>query len=159
MIYSKTCEYAIRALIHFAGHPDTKLATVKDVSRDSGVPSAYVAKIFQCLVKSRILSSQRGSTGGYSLLIPATQLTLLKVVQSLDDLSKSPFSNCVMGFDKCNDQNPCPLHPIWAKAKDRMLEKLQSSTIADMAVLGDRFRYGKQRRTVLSQRMRDIFSI
>lgn len=159
MIYSKTCEYAIRSLIYFADHAEASLATVKDVSKDSGVPAAYVAKIFQCLAKSRILSSQRGPAGGYSLLIPATRLTLLKVVRSLDDLSKSPFSNCVMGFDKCNDKNPCPLHPIWAKAKDQMLEKLHSSTIADMAVLGDRFRLGKQRRYVLSKRMRNIFSI
>ena len=158
MIYSKTCEYAIRSLIYFADHPEASSATVKDVSKGSGVPAAYVAKIFQCLAKSRILVSQRGPTGGYSLLIPATQLTLLKVVRSLDDLSKSPFSNCVMGFDQCNDKNPCPLHPIWAKAKDRMLEKLRSSTIADMAVLGDRFRLGRQRRYVLSKRMRNIFS-
>jgi Rrf2 family protein len=159
MIYSKTCEYAIRALIYFADHPEISSATVKEVSKDSGVPATYVAKIFQCLVKSRILCSQRGPTGGYSLLIPASKLTLLKIVRSLDDLANSPFSNCVMGLDKCNDKNPCPLHPIWVKAKDQMLEKLDSSTIADMAVLGNRFRFGKQRRYVLSKTMRNIFSI
>jgi Rrf2 family protein len=159
MVYSKTCEYAIRALIYFADHPEASSATVKDVSKDSGVPAAYVAKIFQCLAKSRILGSQRGPTGGYSLLIPVDRLTLLKIVQSLDDLSKSPFSNCVMGYDKCNDKNPCPLHPIWVKAKDQMLEKLRSSTVFDMAILGARFRYRKQSRCVLSKRMRNIFSI
>ena len=159
MIYSKTCEYAIRSLIYFAAHPEAGSATVKDVSKDSGVPPAYVAKIFQCLAKSRILSSQRGPSGGYSLLIPASKLSLLKIVKALDDLTKSPFSNCVMGLDKCNDKNPCPLHPVWTKAKDEMLEKLESSTVADMAVLGDRFRLGKQRRYVLSKTMRNIFSI
>ncbi len=159
MVYSKTCEYAIRSLIYFADHPEITSATVKDVSKGSGVPASYVAKIFQCLAKTRILGSQRGPTGGYFLLVPASRLTLLKVVQSLDDLSKSPFSNCVMGFDKCNDKNPCPLHPIWTKAKDQMLEKLHSSTIADMAVLGDRYRLGRQRRYTLSKRMRNIFSL
>jgi Rrf2 family iron-sulfur cluster assembly transcriptional regulator len=159
MIYSKTCEYAIRALTYFADHPEISSATVKDVSKDSGVPASYVAKIFQCLAKSGVLGSRRGPAGGYSLLVPAAQLTLLKVVRSLDDLSKSSFSNCVMGFDKCDDKEPCPLHPVWAKAKDQMLEKLHSSTIADMAALGDRFRLGRQRRYVLSKKMRNIFSI
>lgn len=159
MIYSKTCEYAIRALIYFSNHPDADLVTVGVVSKDCGVPVTYVAKIFQCLVKSRILGSQRGPRGGYSLLIPASKLTLLDIVQSLDDLTKSPFSNCIMGFDKCNDTNPCPLHPIWAKTKEKMLIKLRSSTIADMAALGRRFRLGRQRRHVLSKRMRSIFSI
>jgi Rrf2 family protein len=103
--------------------------------------------------------SQRGPRGGYSLLVPPDRLTLLTVVQSLDDLSKSSFSNCVMGLQKCNNENPCPLHPIWSVAKDQMLAKLESATIADVAGLGDKFKSGKQRRTVLSRRMRNLFSI
>ena len=58
------------------------------------------------------------------------------VVQALDDLSKSPFSNCVMGLDKCNDKNPCPLHPVWVAAKDQMLSQLSTSTIPDIVKIG-----------------------
>ena len=159
MIYSKTCEYAIRSLIYFAEHPEKKMATVKEISKDSGVPSAYIAKIFQCLVRGKILVSERGPKGGYSLSEPASKLTVLKIVHSLDDLSKSPFSNCVMGLDKCNNKNPCPLHNIWAEAKDKMLLKLASSSIADVAALGNKFKWGKQRRFFLSKRMRGMFSI
>lgn len=158
MIYSKTCEYAIRSLIYFADHPEKKSATVKDVSKESRIPSSYVAKIFQCLTQSRILNSRRGPAGGYSLAVPVSELNLLKIVHVLDDLSKSPFSNCIMGLDKCNDKNPCPLHPVWTKAKEKMLEKLAASTVADVAALGDKFRWGKQRRFALSKRMRNIFS-
>ena len=159
MIYSKTCEYAIRSLVYFSDHSEKKSATVKEVGNESRVPSSYVAKIFQCLVQSRVLNSQRGPAGGYSMAVPASELTLLKIFHALDDLSKSPFSNCIMGFDKCNDKNPCLLHPIWTKAKEEMLEKLAASTISDVAALGDKFRWGKQRRFTLSKRMRDIFSV
>lgn len=159
MIYSKTCEFAIRALVYFADHPEKSAASVKDVGRESGVSPSYVAKIFQCLVKSRILSSKRGPFGGYAPLIPMSQLTLLRIVHALDDLKKSPFSNCVMGFDRCNDKNPCPLHPVWVKAKTRMLERLNVCTIADVAALGDKFRRGRQRRHILSKQMREIFSV
>ena len=159
MIYSKTCEYAIRSLIYFADHPKEKSATVKEVSKESHVPSSYVAKIFQCLAQSRILNSQRGPAGGYSLAVAVSELTLLKIVHALDDLSKSSFSNCVMGLNKCNDKNPCPLHPIWTKAKEEMLEELASSTLLDVAALGDKFLWGKQRRFTLSKRMREIFTV
>ena len=158
MIYSKTCEYAIRALTYFADHPEKRSATVKEVSKESRVPSSYVAKIFQCLTQSRILNSRRGPAGGYSLALPVSELTLLKIVQALDDLSKSSFSNCVMGLNKCDDRNPCPLHPIWIKAKEEMLCELASATLLDIAALGDKFRWGKQRRFTLSKRMRNIFS-
>lgn len=159
MIYSKTCEYAIRALIPFADHADGGPMSVSSVVKESGVPKAYVAKIFQCLVGSRILTSRRGPAGGYVMVVPASKLTLLRVVQALDDLSRSPFSNCIMGLDKCNDTNPCPLHPIWARAKEKMIERLAVTTIADVLLLGDRFRSGRQRRFLLSKRMRNIFSL
>lgn len=159
MIYSKTCEYAIRSLIYFADHPEKASATAKEVGGESGVPAAYVAKIFQCLVKARILSSRRGPGGGYSMLIPASRLTLFKIVQALDDLSRSPFSNCVMGLNKCDDKNPCPLHDIWSEAKNQMLKQLDASTISQVAALGDKFRCSKQRRYFLSKRMRGIFSV
>ena len=159
MIYTRTCEYAIRALIYFADHPAKNSATVKDVSQESGIPSSYVAKIFQCLVRSGILRSQRGPHGGYSLMLPISNLSLLRIVQALDDLKKSTFSNCVMGLEKCDDKNPCPLHPIWTRAKDEMLDKLAASTLSDVAALGDKFRWGRQRRNRLSKRMRAIFSV
>ena len=79
MIYSKTCEYAIRSLVYFSDHSEKKSATVKEVSKESRVPSSYVAKIFQCLVQSRVLNSQRGPAGGYSMAVPASELTLLKI--------------------------------------------------------------------------------
>src|SRR5689334_20077745 len=120
MIYSKTSEYAIRSLIYFAERADKECVTVRAVSRSTGVPQSYVAKIFQCLTQSGILSSQRGPAGGYTLLIPSKELTLLQVVQVVDDVSKSSFSNCVMGLDKCNDKNPCPLHDVWKSAKEKM---------------------------------------
>ena len=159
MIYSRTCEYAIRALIYFADHPEQRSATVKEVSQESGIPSSYVAKIFQCLARSGILRSQRGPAGGYHLILPVSKISLLKIVQALDDLKKSPFSNCVMGLEKCNDKNPCPLHSIWTRAKEEMLDKLAASTLSDVAALGDKFRWGRQRRFMLSKRMRDIFSV
>jgi len=159
MIYSKTCEYAIRSLIYFVFHPDRKIATVAEVSKESGVSPTYVAKIFQCLAQSRILKSRRGPAGGYSLSVPASELTILRIVKVLDDLSRSSFSNCIMGFDKCNEKKPCLLHPIWMKAKDQILEKLAHSTLLDVAAVGDRFRTGRQRRFTLSKRMREIFSV
>jgi len=159
VIYSKTCEAAIRALIYFADHPDAAAVSVKDVTRETGVSPSYVAKIFQCLAKGRILSSARGSTGGYALQVPPSRLTLLRIIEAVDDPSTSAFTNCIMGLAKCNDKNPCPLHPIWAKAKERIRERLAVCTVADVARLGDKFRPGKQRRSFLSKQMREIFSV
>lgn len=158
MIYSKTCEYAIRSLSHFAGLERGSWAAVEEVSHRTGVPRAYVAKIFQCLVQKGILNSHRGSRGGYSLAMSPSKVTLIKVIRALDDLEKSPFSNCIMGLHKCDDGNPCPLHPIWMKTKDKMLKKLSHSTILDVAVLVNDFEKGRCDRVTLSKGMRALFA-
>lgn len=135
MIYSKTCEYAIRSLVYFTRYEGKAFVTAREVSRSTKVPPAYVAKIFQCLAKSGILGSVRGPKGGYSLLVPPARLSILKVMPAVDDSAKSPFSNCVMGLRRCSDRNPCPLHECWTRAKDRMLQTLATSTILDVAGL------------------------
>ena len=84
MIYSKTCEYAIRSLIYFAHHPEKDSVTAKQVSRETKVPPAYVAKIFQCLSRSGILTSRRGPRGGYVLAKEPRRVTVSDVVRILD---------------------------------------------------------------------------
>lgn len=157
MIYSKTCEYAIRALVCLARRGD-QATPVRKVSEETGVSQAYVAKVLQCLARSRLLNAHRGPGGGYSPAFQPGEITLMRVVQSLDDPARSPFSNCIMGLDQCNDRNPCPLHPIWARAKEAMVRKLSHCTIADLMKLTGRFRTGRQRRFALSRGMREIFS-
>lgn len=160
MIYSKTCEYAIRALASFVGTDgQPRSATVKQISRKSNVPAAYVAKIFQCLVKSGILTSRRGPAGGYELIVAPDKLTLLRVVESLDDLSQSAFTNCVMGLARCDDVNPCPMHEVWSDAKTRVLERLARYTIFDISRLQARFRRRGGGRPRLSKKMREVFSV
>lgn len=158
MIYSKTSEYAIRALVFYAEHPERESASIAEISRESGVPPAYIAKIFRCLAGAGILRSTRGASGGFSLAVPAGKLTLLKVVAALDEPENSPFTNCVMGLDRCEDKNPCPLHPVWKKAKEEIIQRLAETTIGGMAELGDKFRT-RVRRKVLSKKMREVFSL
>ena len=66
MIYSKTCEYAIRALAYLAEKKEKSFRMIPEISAKTGVPKFYIAKIFQSLVRSNILASQRGPTGGFS---------------------------------------------------------------------------------------------
>lgn len=158
MLYSKTCEYAIRALSYFPVHPENKRATVQDISAHSGVPAPYVSKIFQCLVQNGIVESHRGARGGYSLKIPASKISLMRVIRAMDDLEKSPFTQCIMGLHQCNDREPCPLHSIWADTKEKMMKKLSDKTVADVAHLVDKYDPNPSR-IALSESMRSVFGL
>ncbi len=91
-------------------------------------------------------------------MVDPKKLTLLEVIKALDDISESPFSNCIMGLHDCDDKNPCPLHFIWAEAKETMLEKLKSSTVSDVAGLTTEYKRSNGRHKTLSKKMRGVFS-
>ncbi len=157
MIYSKTCQYAIRALQYLALLENGRSATIMEVNAQAGVPQAYAAKIFQCLSRAKIVASKSGPKGGYSLRVDAKKLTLLQVVTALDNISESPLSNCVMGQTECNDKNPCCLHGVWVKAASQMKQKLSKETIADTCKSKKRSYRNENGRTVLSKGMQKVF--
>jgi len=157
LIYSKTCQYAIRALNYLATLETKKPATVGEVHAKTGVPQAYVAKIFQCLTRAKIVASKSGPNGGYALRVDPAKLTLLRVVDALDDVSESPLSNCVMGQAECSDRNPCCLHTVWVKAAAEMKKKLAKVTILEAGKATARAYRSETGRTVLSRRMQKVF--
>jgi len=157
MIYSKTCEYAIRALSFIASREKTVPVGVLEVSQETGVPRAYVTKIFQCLIQARILDSKSGPKGGYFLRVKPSKLTLAELMTVLDDQPQSSLSKCIMGQKMCNDEDACTLHPIWAPACEQIKRTLSEKTIADVTGMKGKFDWSPKRRVMLSKRMQNIF--
>lgn len=157
MVYSKTTEYAIRALTWMAVQPEGVSVGARDISRGASVPYAYIAKTFQVLVAAGILESRRGADGGFCLRKKPSEIRLMDIMKALDDTRQSPFSRCAMGLEVCGEANPCPLHDLWAAAKKGIMERLEKNTLLDMADLIGRFPASPKSRQVLSRRMRNIF--
>lgn len=149
MIYSKTCEYAIRALLYLSQRPKGEFAMTKEISAQTGVPSAYLSKIFRDLTHHGILRSRRGAAGGVALAVDPAVLSLYRIVSVIDDPAR--LKVCVMGLDQCSEQNACPLHAVWAPAKVRMIEKMQNCTLSSITKKIACSRYRKTDRGRLNQ--------
>lgn len=150
MIYSKTCEYAIRALLYLATKNGKSLAMIPEVNRETGVPGPYLAKIFQCLARCGILESKRGPCGGFSLRKLPERISLFEIIEAVDDLV--PLVNeCIMGLDRCSVANACPLHFVWAKTRKQILNRLQASTLKRLTKKIGRVHYRELKRSRLNE--------
>jgi Rrf2 family protein len=156
MIFSRTSKYAVRALANMAARKQSTPIDVKTVSKATGVPPAYVAKIFQGLAHADIVISRRGPGGGYFLKKDPRRISLYEVIDATDDMQNSPLSGCVMGLAECNHKNQCPLHAMWVKARESILAELRSTTINELINLKQNWRSKKNRR-VLSKSIRAVF--
>ncbi len=158
MIYSKTTEYAIRALAYMATQPKGAAVNAREVSRETSVPFAYISKTFLALSRAGILDSRRGPGGGFTLAKAPSKIRLMDVMLALEDRGRLPFSQCVMGLKICDSKYPCPLHPIWAAASKKITQQLEKSSLLDMADLLGKFSSGApKRQRVLSRGMRNVF--
>ncbi len=122
---------------------------IPEVSVKTGVPSAYIAKIFQTLVQSGILDSRRGPAGGFNFRKPPELLTLYEVYEVIDDASLL-VRQCVMGLNDCSSENACPLHDIWSKSKEQILKRLKNTTLHQMRKKVGKLRYRQLTRSRLA---------
>lgn len=128
---SNTSKYAIRALIYLELYstPEKK-AGIKEISGELDIPSPFLGKILQVLVKHNFLSSSKGPHGGFYLKGSAIDITLLEVIDVID--GKDSFETCVIRNTSCSNDNPCSMHHKMAPLWNEMRRVFATETIADL---------------------------
>jgi len=130
MIYSKPCEYAIRAITFLARYPGGA-APGTVIAEGEGLPAPVLGKVLQELARKGLLESRRGPGGGFRLARKPQLITLRDVVAAIDGLDQ--FAECAVGLEGCSDQSPCPLHDTWKALRAQLMRYLEVTTLADMA--------------------------
>jgi Rrf2 family protein len=131
MIYSKPCEYAIRALAFLARFPADGAAQGKEIAKAERLPAPVLGKVLQELVRKGLLESRRGPGGGFRLARNPQLITLRDVVAAIDGLDQ--FLECAVGLERCSDDSPCPLHDTWKDLRTQFMNYLEATTLSDMA--------------------------
>ena len=131
MIFSNTTEYAIRGLSELAGRSSGESILLDQLVAGTNLPRDFMAKIFQKLVRAKLLTSAKGRGGGFALARPAHQITLLNIVEAIE--GPQPLDGCVVGLERCNDDMPCPQHDLYKPIRQRIKDYMMTTTLADLA--------------------------
>lgn len=133
MIFSKACEYGIRASIYIALQSlDGKRANLKDISAEIESPEAYTAKILQMLVKGNIVTSVKGAWGGFEIeKKQMSRISLQDIVAAID--GKFDDKICVLGLKECSHKHPCPVHDKYKHIKSDLMSMMQNSSLYEMS--------------------------
>lgn len=76
-------DYALRALAVLAAADGTPL-TVAELAQAQGIPAAFLQGILRRLRQRGLVTSHRGSDGGYRLARPPAQITVADVLRAID---------------------------------------------------------------------------
>ena len=130
MLFSRPCEYAIRALTHIAGSP-AGLARAEEIAQAQDLPLPVLSKVLQELVRKGLLESRRGPGGGFRLSRRPDLIMLRDIVAAIDGLDH--FMDCVAGLKVCSEEAPCPLHNTWKGMRTQILTSLETTTLTQMS--------------------------
>jgi len=129
-IFSKTCEYALRAVFYIAHQTENNgRVGIKEIATGIGSPENFLAKILQDLARKGVVRSAKGPHGGFYMDAADRGKYLSDVVEAID--GDSIFIGCALGMTYCSEQNPCPLHHEFVMVRNKITHMLKHTTIGD----------------------------
>ncbi len=131
MIYTKTGEYAIRAILFLARQSEDALIMSSEVAKREEIPSHYLAKILQRMAKYGYVDSYKGRGGGFKITKLALDSSILEIVERIE--GPVITLKCVTGLKECSDEHPCPLHEEWSELRDRIHNLISSKSVREVA--------------------------
>lgn len=133
-MFSKACEYGIKATVHIATQSlNGNRVGLRDIAYEIDSPEAFTAKILQLLVKARIIDSVKGPSGGFEVDKERMKKTTLSEIVSAID-GDAIYKGCGLGLSECSAKRPCPVHYKFKVIRDDLKRMLESVTVYELSM-------------------------
>jgi Rrf2 family protein len=127
---TKKADYALMAMKHLAEHGNNGALSAKDVAEAYGIPQEALAKILQRLAKARLVSSQHGINGGYTLARDAKSISAFEVIQAID--GPLFITSCITVRGECDQSDRCTVREPLRKVNQSIEQVLKNIKISQM---------------------------
>lgn len=123
-------EYAIRGIIYLARKRVGEISLISEIAEAVDVPQMFLAKIFQSFAKIGLVSSFRGTGGGFTLSRDPATITLREIVEAVE----GPIipNRCLLHDGACSRAITCTVHPVWRRVQEQVSAVLEGVTLADL---------------------------
>lgn len=123
-------DYAVRAMLALAERATTMPTSAREIAAEMDIPVGFLPRVMVDLVGAGLAASVTGRTGGYVLARPATDITLLDVIDGIEGDSRR--TSCVLRGGPCGRDGHCQVHDVFFAAQDALLSRLRDVTLADL---------------------------
>ena len=105
--------YAVMAMADLASYANEKPISLTEISLRQKISLSQLEQLFLKLKTKNLVKSVRGSSGGYTLVRPASEIKLANIIIAVDENIKT--LNCKKDSKKgCNHKNmKCITHNLW----------------------------------------------
>lgn len=126
---NKMTDYGVVVMVHLAESDGA--VSAPGIAAATGLTQPTVAKLLKTLVQGGLAVSQRGAQGGYALIRPAEEISIVEILEILD--GPLSLTDCVDGdHDSCDRESLCPMSGRWTRVNAAIVGALKHVTLADM---------------------------
>jgi len=126
---SKLTDYGTVILARLADLGDTPMSA-SDVAAATGVALPTVSKLLKALAKAGLVSSTRGSHGGYRLARDAATISAADVIDALE--GPVSITECSSSDSLCDFESICAVGGAWQRINVAIRKALNDVSLADL---------------------------
>jgi Rrf2 family transcriptional regulator, iron-sulfur cluster assembly transcription factor len=123
---TKRSDYAIRAMLALTMAKDGLLSSRK-IAEEMKIPPRFLPQIMGDLTRGGLVDAHPGRAGGYKLAVPASSVTLLRVIEAVEGDPHRQI--CVMRGTACGVDGECGVHDVFYAAEHAILKELSGATL------------------------------
>jgi Rrf2 family protein len=128
MKLSRTVAYAVRATMQLAQSESEGPVPCSRLASDGKMPERFLLQILRNLVTHGILRSTRGVDGGYTLVRPASEISLLEVIEAID----GPYDAAVADAEASADESAAQIRQALSQVTDTTRKQLEAIKISQL---------------------------
>ena len=130
MDITRQADYAVRAMVHVARLPPSSRVSTATISKAERIPLPFLTKVIAHLVKSGLVTTNRGMGGGVSVARAPQEITLLEILEAIE--GPILLNRCLQREGLCEIEDRCPVHNVWADIQHSLVTQLGSVTVGDL---------------------------
>lgn len=126
-------EYGLRCLRQLAALGEGEYLTLGQMAEREGISTANAGKLLWILNKAGLVSSTRGTKGGYRLARPASEIRLNEIIKILDEDALSGHCQTYTGLlESCVHTGDCGIRPVIVELHHVVENALAGITLAQV---------------------------
>ena len=125
-------EYSILALLYVARRESGGFIKIEEICTHCDISKKYLELLFTVLKQNRLIKTRRGSSGGYMLAKPASQISAAEIVRLMDGALAPTESVSKFFYSETPLSSETKLIEVFKEIRDYMADRLENLKLSDL---------------------------
>ena len=117
-------------MTNIASMDANSIHTAKEMSKITNIPLPTVTRLLKTLTAEGLLTSQRGSQGGYTLAQSPSTISIASIIESFE--GPIALIECATNDCACSYESDCSTQEPWQKINESVKAALEKMKLNDM---------------------------